>query len=372
MQITSNFPGGNIAVDEIQGDTVQLHADLRDTEGDWFYWYFSVQNAQGRKIRFNFSGCRAMAANGPAISKDNGQTWNWLGSKSFEENSFQYTFGTNETGTRFASVIPYTESNWISFLSSLGDLRSLVEIRKIGFSRQGRPIEALHLGCLRDPVHRVVISARHHSCETMGSYTFEGLTSFLLSQDPKAIQLRERVEFCLVPFIDKDGVENGDQGKNRRPHDHNRDYAGRSIYPEVTAFREHLLTWSEGLLTVALDLHCPWIAYGMNEKVYMVGSRHPLIWEEQQRFGKILERVKGSSLPYRATNNLPFGHGWNIASNFANGRTFTDWAKDLAGVHLATTVEVPYSNASSAKVTPKTARALGPDLGRALAEYLKP
>jgi hypothetical protein len=280
MQITSNFPGGNIVVDEIQGDTVQLHADLRDTEGDWFYWYFSVQNAQGRQIRFNFSGCRAMGSFGPAFSKDGGQTWNWLGFDPVEENSFQYTFGPDEAETRFASAIPYTEANWTSFFSSLGDCRSLVVIRNLGFTRQGRPIEALRLGCLhRPPDHRVVICARQHCCETMGSYTFEGLTTFLLSQEPEAVQLRDRIEFLLVPFIDKDGVEDGDQGKNRRPRDHNRDYKDKSIYPEITALREHLLHWSDGRLIVALDLHCPWIAYGMNEKIYMVGSRHPHIWE---------------------------------------------------------------------------------------------
>ena len=373
MQITSNFPGGNIAVDEIQGDTVQLHADLRDTESDWFYWYFSVQNAQNRKIRFVFSGCRAMASFGPAISRDGGVTWTWLGSDSVEGNSFQYTFGPNETEVRFASAIPYTESNWIGFLSSLNELRSLVEIRNIGVTRQGRPIETVHLGCTRQlPVHRVVVTARHHSCETMGSYTLEGLISFLLSQEPEALQLRERVEFSLVPFIDKDGVETGDQGKNRRPHDHNRDYQGRSLYPEITAFREHVLTWSEGHLTVALDLHCPWIADGMNEKIYMIGSRHPHIWDEQERFGKILERVKQDPLPYQVSNNLPFGHGWNIARNYANGRTFTDWVTDLAGVYLATTVEVPYANASGKQVDVGNARAFGRDLGLTLAEYLRP
>ena len=48
---------------------------------------------------------------------------------------------------------------------------------------------------------------------------------------------RIRIE-ALVPFVDKDGVEEGDQGKNRAPRDHNRDYAGASMYPETGALRE--------------------------------------------------------------------------------------------------------------------------------------
>ena len=38
--VDANFPGGNIVVDSIAGDLVTLRPDLRDTEGDWFYWYF--------------------------------------------------------------------------------------------------------------------------------------------------------------------------------------------------------------------------------------------------------------------------------------------------------------------------------------------
>ena len=40
LNIDADFPGGNIVLDRIEGDTVLLHQDLRDTEGDWFYWYF--------------------------------------------------------------------------------------------------------------------------------------------------------------------------------------------------------------------------------------------------------------------------------------------------------------------------------------------
>ena len=69
--------------------------------------------------------------------------------------------------------------------------------------------------------------------------------------------LREHVEFFIVPIVDIDGVEDGDQGKNRKPRDHNRDYAGESIYPQVKAIRERLPEWSDGKLRLALDLHCP-------------------------------------------------------------------------------------------------------------------
>ena len=53
--IDCEFPGGNIVVDAIEGDTVSLHQDLRDTRGDWFYWYFRVRGAAGRTLNFKFT-----------------------------------------------------------------------------------------------------------------------------------------------------------------------------------------------------------------------------------------------------------------------------------------------------------------------------
>ena len=73
-----------------------------------------------------------------------------------------------------------------------------------------------------------------------------------------------------IPFMDRDGVEDGDQGKNRTPHDHNRDYNERPLYPEVSA----LMKLGESLkprVLVATDLHCPHIRGEWNDRVYLVG-----------------------------------------------------------------------------------------------------
>ena len=43
-----------------------------------------------------------------------------------------------------------------------------------------------------------------------------------------------------VPFVDYEGVIRGDQGKSRVPHDHNRDYNERPLYPEVAAIQKLL------------------------------------------------------------------------------------------------------------------------------------
>jgi len=52
MNIHANFEGGNIKVLSIEEDTVFLQNDMRDSTGDWFYWAFCVEGAQGKTLTF--------------------------------------------------------------------------------------------------------------------------------------------------------------------------------------------------------------------------------------------------------------------------------------------------------------------------------
>ena len=40
LWVDANFPGGNILVEAMRGDTVWLRQDLRTNIDDWFYWNF--------------------------------------------------------------------------------------------------------------------------------------------------------------------------------------------------------------------------------------------------------------------------------------------------------------------------------------------
>src|SRR5215213_4902724 len=79
LKIDADFPGGNIAVDAVEGDTVRIHPDLRDTEGNWFYWAFRVTGAQNRTLTFEFTQQQPVGVRGPAVSLDDGVNWSWLG-----------------------------------------------------------------------------------------------------------------------------------------------------------------------------------------------------------------------------------------------------------------------------------------------------
>jgi len=369
--VDAAFPGGNIVVEKIEGDNVHLHQDLRDTAGPWFWWHFRVRGAAGRTLTFHFTQSPAIGVRGPAVSTDAGATWAWLGKEAVKGNSFTYTFGADAAEVRFCFAMPYFEANLARFLKPYTDNPCLKPLT-LCKSRKGREVERLHVGRLDGKAeYRILLTCRHHCCECMASYTIEGIIQAALADTDDGRWFREHVETMIVPFVDKDGVEDGDQGKNRKPRDHNRDYVGESVHPEVAAIRRLVPEWSGGRLAVTLDLHCPHIAGAHNEVIYLVGSSDPAIWEQQQAFGKLLEAVATGPLPYHAKDNLPFGQAWNTGGNFASGKSCSRWAGELPGVRLAASFEIPYANASGVAVTPESARAFGHDLAKAIRGYLE-
>lgn len=357
FQIDCNFPGGNIRVLRIEGDHIYLAPDLRDTEIHWFYWNFRVCGAQGKTLHFVFEGGPCIGALGPAISRNAGASWDWLGQHDIgdAEESFFYAFEPEEDCIHFAFCIPYTWQNWRTFAETLPE-----SFRRETFVRTPRGHESPLVKTVpTSGSRRVIVSARHHCCETTPSFVIEGLL--------QAWQPSLDVQLVVIPFMDLDGVEAGDQGKMRRPHDHNRDYVENSIYPETRAFRD--LIGSEPTRFVALDLHCPYLRGESNETVYSVGSKSPEMRAEQERFGTILENC-AEGLPYRLKNDILFGIGWNTAKNFSEGKSSTEWVIEQDNCQLGVLMEIPYANAEGIAITGDTARTFGRGLARALVAYL--
>lgn len=371
MIIDADYPGGNIRVESINGDVVRLHPDLRDTTTWWFYWNFRVRGAAGRTLAFVFSGQNPIGVRGPAVSTDAGKSWAWLGADSMNEGSFRYAIAPGCDEVRFAFTYPYLESDLRRFLDRCPGAGH-IENAELCVSRAGRRVECLQTGPRGKGVRgRVALFCRHHACEAMASFVLEGVLEAAVSDTRDGRWLRRNVAMLAVPFVDKDGVEQGDQGKNRAPHDHNRDYAGESIYPEVRAIRELAPRWSEGALTLGLDLHCPWIrggagAPGDNEQVFFVGGPNQVSWARVQVFASMLEAGQRGPMVYSPRHDIPHGVSWNTSSG-----TCGQWLASLEDSPAAASLEIPYANAGGTAVTPETARRFGHDLARAIRQYLE-
>jgi len=370
--IDDDFPGGNIVVERLTDDAVFLRQDLRDTTGHWFYWCFRVKGAADKTLTFNFTNGNVLGVLGPGVSKDSGRSWRWLGKKSVKGQTFKYSFANDESETLFSVGMAYQDSHLKDFLSRYADNPHL-KVETHCKTKRGRDVERLRLGCLdREPSYRVLLTARHHSCEMMANYALEGLMDTVLSEGDLGEWYRENVEIVAIPFMDKDGVEDGDQGKNRKPRDHNRDYGGKSIYPSVTALREFVPAWSKDKLVAAVDFHCPYLKGGVwNEQVYIVGVMNKDIWQEQLKFAAKLEKHRKGPLPFRSADALPFGQAWNTQSNYKTGKSFGRWAGEIKGIRLSTTLEIPYANVKGKEINQESGRDLGRDLAEGLKGYLE-
>ncbi len=382
LRIDAHFPSGNIILDKIDGCHVHVHADLRDTKGDFFYWHFRVRGAQGRTLTFHFTRTHMsgrfftpalwprlvdhgpkmwppLAAYGPAFSTDGGKSWRWLGKTPINRNWFSFTFAPDDKEVHFCLSMNYLQSDLRLFLDRHRGSRRL-KVSTLCRSEKGRRVELLRLGRLDGKcLHRVALTCRHHCCEMAASHVMEGLMEFVLTDSRQGRWLRENVELLVAPFVDKDGVEDGDQGKNRRPHDHNGDYRGKPIYASTAAIRKLIPLWSDGKLRLALDLHCPMIRLGRCETVFFYGGSSPL----RQRNLKLLRQaiIAGSKGP------LPISTRW-CHEAVASG--FSGWVQTLPGVQTGSTIEIPYANAAGSPVTAESARQLGADLARGIKAFL--
>ncbi|MDA3923346.1 MAG: M14 family zinc carboxypeptidase [Kiritimatiellae bacterium] len=366
IQIDANYPGGNIAVERIEGDHVYLHQEIRDTSTWWFYWNFRVRGAQNRQVTFHFTNKSVFDRQGPSISRDKGVSWSWLRMGVVKKTTFTYTFKEDEKDIRFAYSIPYQESDLQRFLAQHANNKNL-EVKELCETRKGRSVEQIRVGNIKgNSVYQILLTCRHHSCESPASYVLEGMISAMLSESEDGAWFRENVEVLIVPFMDKDGVEKGDQGKNRKPHDHNRDYDA-GLYPSVRALRKLVPLWSRGKVDVAIDIHSPYVR---NNTLYLVGNRNSVIWKEQCAFSTILENIKNKALPYKASSNIPFGKSWNNENNYRQGCSCSGWTSTLEGMRLATTIEVPYGNAGDTAITQGNTREFGASLVSALRLYL--
>ena len=364
--VDCDFPGGNIVVKRIEGETVFVRQDLRDTKGWWFYWYFRVRHAAGRSLTFRFDNPRSFTVRGPAVSTDGGKTWSWLGAECVKDAAFTYRFSAKADDVRFSMAMPYVQSTLREFLRALPAGKHL-KVETHCKTRKGRLCQRLRFGRLDGQcAHRVLLTCRHHACEMMASYVLEGLLAAALADTDDGRWLRGNVEFLAVPFMDADGVADGDQGKNRKPHDHNRDYRGQSIYPSVRALRELVPTWSGGRLRIAIDMHCPYIRGGANDQIFLVGGPSHDNWKRTRRFGEVLKGAQSGSLRYSGNFDIPHGVSWNKTAVGPCGK----WTEGLDGIWVATSIEIPYARAGGKDVTAQTARTFGQGLARAMRRFL--
>jgi len=369
LTVDDRMPAGCLKSAVAEGDRIHLTRDYRDTKGAWFYWAFRVTGAAGRTLTFDFPDVEwAVGARGAAVSTDRGRTWRWSSeTEQKTKNAFDWTFAPTADEVWFSQTLPYLPKDWAAFVAAHADERGKVfETCELCKSKKGRSVPYARFGRLDgQPKHRLFVSARHHAQETTASFVVEGMAARFFVDDELGRWLRENVELRVVPFVDYDGVVDGDQGKNRQPHDHCRDYNEDrpQVHPEVAAIMKMLRAWRP---TGVQDTHCPWLRSNgtptdTNGFAYQVGNAEN--GAQVAAFGAILERVQASGFGYRAADDVPYGKYWNTGTNFTLGKTLNAWAQtDLKTCDFVTTFEIPFADQHGKTLHAVDFRGFGYDL----------
>ena len=350
MRIHADFTGGNIVVGAIEGDTVYVERDLRDTEGDWFYWAFCAEGAAGRTLTFRFPNKARCGRFGAAVSHDL-ENWHW--SESGTDDCFTYSFGETEDKVYFAHDMLYHPARFERFCEAHGLKREV-----FCPSVKGRELPAVRFG---HGDRWILLTARHHACESTGSYVLEGVIAELLTAG-----VPEGYSVLAVPFVDYDGVLDGDQGKNRKPHDHNRDYIGEPMYEVVRKMMEF---GRENRLFHTFDFHSPWHMRNQNDYVFFSHSTRemePYI----NRFGEFLKaETAGNELIYTGSRDVGPNEMWNDETS-PNSKNY--FSKQQS-VRLSATLETPYFGVTdgAGKVSQAALITLGHAFGRSIRAYIR-
>ena len=358
VKISTSFAGGNVIVEKIEGNTIHLAPDLRGGQ-PWFHWCFDAMVEKPSKIIFDLGKPQKIGVRGPAFSIDEGKSWRYLGTENVEmtpqAERFTYEFSKVNQRVRFAVAIPYLQNDLDAFIkkNALNPILIKSELTK---TRKGTSVDLLRIGKPGPGVMPMLVTARHHACESTASYVLEGFMQEALSDSPAGLEFRKRHVLFAVPIVDKDGVEAGDQGKNRMPHDHNRDYGDNPIYPEIQAISDIA---NSQKIHFAIDFHCPALRGDIHEAFHFLGLGVPHVKDNLNEWISWIKEERPQEV--MAPLNLLVDP---TKPGAINRKINSHYMATLGFCKLAATLEVPYTQVQPA-LDSDMARAYGAGLLKA-------
>ena len=324
----SRFESGNLELAVKLSDTeynLVLQHDS-NTAGNTQWFFFRVSNTtKDLKVRFNlvnlgkgdslFNYGMKLVVHSEAEERLNGRGWARGGEdilyyknlmfkpgtgKSFYTVSFSHTFAHNKDSVYFAYSCPYTYSDLMRFLLALENnprTNSLFSRRLLCHSIGGNRCDYLTITSSNIPEYTkdrkgVVLSARAHPGEAVGSWMMQGAVEFLLSESREASLIRDHYVVKVVPMLNPDGVVNGNYRCNLAGSDLNRKWKAPSKLLQPTIFHAKRLMKSfakERKMHLVCDLH----GHSRRMNVFMYGCNVPDSPERTREFPLVLSKLSG-------------------------------------------------------------------------------
>lgn len=324
----SRFEGGNLSMASKVSDceyNLLLQTDV-NSRGHTQWFFFRVENTQaGSDIKFNIMnfpksdslfnyGMRVLIYS-KKVSKNVGTGWFRGGDnimyypngiiressptgKCYYTLSFNYRFDFTDDCVYFAYSLPYSYTEVQKLLDNYekDPYRSQFIHRKtLGRTLAGNNCDYLTItnkGTLEEirAKKAVIISARVHPGETVGSWMMLGVLEFLTSNDPEADALRTKYIFKVVPMLNPDGVINGNYRCSLVGADLNRRWKSpqAGLHPIIYQFKRVIKNTA---CNYEIDLICDLHGHSRKKNIFIYGCNYKRAPQICKLFPYILSKV---------------------------------------------------------------------------------
>ena len=314
LMFESRFESGNLQLAQKVSESeynLILQNDI-NSKGHTQWFYFRVANVRkGQKVKFNFLNMiksKSLYTDGMKVlyysekrqqnlkTKGHEKGWSRGGEDiSYFQNNYRkenqqlkdqrcyftftytFTFNYEDDVVYFAYSQPYTYSELNNHLDEISS-RKLSYISRNTLCRTiaGNKCEYLTISN-RVPVEvdrkkqGVVITARIHPGESNASWMMKGVLDFLISDDSRADELRNKYIFKVIPMLNPDGVINGNYRCSLAGCDLNRrwKYPSELLHPTIYHTKKLIMRLSRDR---PLALYCDLHGHSRRKNVFFYGN----------------------------------------------------------------------------------------------------
>lgn len=200
--------------------------------------------------------------------------------------TFEYTFEYDQDKIWFAYAIPYSFTMLTNFIKAVETIQAkpenvtasnIFKRETLGKSLSGVEIPLLTITDFNEKNARkktIVMVGRLHPGETHSSWLIHGFIRFLLSESPKARELRKKCVFKIVPMLNPDGVIIGNYRCTLAGCDMNRNFGdsqtAQRLNPETLLFKK--MAKQQSRTAFFFDVH----SHSSKKSIFIYGPYFPL------------------------------------------------------------------------------------------------
>lgn len=380
LGVEIDFPGGSGEVESLdqQHRVVRLRPTPHKDRGWECWWYIKLSGVRpGETITIDVGDAPWATPDRAMFSLDN-QHWRHTEPGSRDGKRIVYRQQIDGATAWFAWGPPFVPADSRKLVDWAARQCEHATVFELCRTRDDRPVPALRINTPTEdakegddgekgaPRYGVWIQARQHAWEAGSSWVCRGLVEWIVSDDPRAVALRDEAEITIIPIMDIDSVAIGAGGKNQVPQDHNRDWSDKPHWNAVAAAIKQIAERNEaGRFDLFIDLHNP--GAGNRNPFFFVTPRELLSDQGRRNLDRFLAAARQD-----ITGPLSFV-GETRESGVSYDRLWRNISKNWVSFHchehvVSVTLETAWNTPNS---TTDGYLTVGRQLGLAIERYLR-